>query len=72
MPLADEPLYFTIDEKSNAVNLTEKGTELITGEGEDPNFFILTDIGDIVAQLEKEDSDTPGSVRTAARDTAAT
>lgn len=55
MPLADEPLYFTIDEKSNAVNLTEKGTELITGEGEDPNFFILTDIGDVVAQLEKDE-----------------
>ncbi|WP_252940380.1 preprotein translocase subunit SecA [Roseivirga pacifica] len=55
MPKADEPLYFTIDEKSNAVNLTERGTDLITGEGEDPNFFILTDIGDIVAQLEKED-----------------
>ena len=56
MPKADEPLYFTIDEKSNAVNLTEKGTELITGEGEDPNFFILTDIGDVVAQLEKDES----------------
>lgn len=56
MPLADEPLFFTIDEKSNAVNLTEKGTELITGEGEDPNFFILTDIGDVVARLEKDDS----------------
>lgn len=55
MPKADEPLYFTIDEKSNAVNLTEKGTELITGEGEDPNFFILTDIGDVVAQLEKSE-----------------
>lgn len=56
MPKADEPLYFTIDEKTNAVNLTEKGTELITGEGEDPNFFILTDIGDIVAQLEKDET----------------
>ncbi|NVK85348.1 MAG: preprotein translocase subunit SecA [Cytophagia bacterium] len=56
MPKADEPLFFTIDEKSNAVNLTERGTELITGEGEDPNFFILTDIGDIVAQLEKDES----------------
>ena len=56
MPKADEPLYFTIDEKSNAVNLTERGTDLITGEGEDPNFFILTDIGDIVAQLEKDES----------------
>ena len=56
MPQADEPLYFTIDEKSNAVNLTERGTELITGEGEDPNFFILTDIGDVVAHLEKDDT----------------
>ncbi len=56
MPKADEPLYFTIDEKTNAVNLTEKGTELITGEGEDPNFFILTDIGEIVAKLEKDET----------------
>ena len=56
MPKADEPLYFTIDEKSNAVNLTERGTDLITGEGEDPNFFILTDIGEVVANFEKDDS----------------
>ncbi|OEK05926.1 preprotein translocase subunit SecA [Roseivirga misakiensis] len=56
MPQADEPLYFTIDEKSNAVNLTERGTDLITGEGEDPMFFILTDIGDIVAKFEKDDT----------------
>lgn len=56
MPQADEPLYFTIDEKSNGVNLTEKGTELITGEGEDPLFFIMTDIGDIVAQFEKDET----------------
>lgn len=54
MPKADEPLYFTIDEKSNAVNLTEKGTDLITGEGDDPDFFIMTDIGSVVAELEKD------------------
>ena len=58
MSKADEPLYFTIDEKTNAVNLTEKGTELITGQGEDPNFFILTDIGEIVAKLEKDESNS--------------
>ena len=56
MPKADEPLYFTIDEKTNAVNLTEKGTDLITGEGEDPSFFVMTDIGDVVARLEKDDT----------------
>ena len=44
MPEADKPLYFTIDEKTNSVDLTEKGIDLITGEGEDPNFFILPDL----------------------------
>ena len=55
MPEADEPLYFTIDEKINSIDLTEKGIDLITGEGEDPNFFILPDIGDEIAKLEKDE-----------------
>lgn len=53
MPEADEPLYFTIDEKNNSIDLTEKGIDLITGAGEDPNFFILPDIGEEIANLEK-------------------
>jgi len=44
MPKVDAELYFTIDEKHNSVDLTEKGLALITGGGEDPNFFILPDI----------------------------
>ena len=55
MPEADEPLYFTIDEKHNSIDLTEKGIDLITGEGEDPNFFILPDIGAEIAKLEGTD-----------------
>ncbi len=55
MPEADEPLYFTIDEKINSIDLTEKGIDLITGDGEDPNFFILPDIGDEIAKLEKDE-----------------
>ena len=58
MPDADAPLYFTIEEKTNGVNLTEKGTDLITGEGEDPHFFIMTDIGEVVANLEKSEEST--------------
>lgn len=54
MPEADEPLYFTIDEKNNSIDLTEKGIDLITGAGEDPNFFILPDIGGEVAKLEND------------------
>ncbi|MDX1909115.1 MAG: preprotein translocase subunit SecA [Bacteroidia bacterium] len=44
MPEADEPLFFTIDEKNNQVELTDNGRELITEGGEDPQLFILPDI----------------------------
>ena len=54
MPEADEPLFFTIDEKHNSINLTEKGIDLITGDGEDPNFFILPDIADEINKLEAD------------------
>jgi preprotein translocase subunit SecA len=54
MPEADKPLYFIIDEKDNSVELTEKGIDLITGEGEDGNFFILPEIGTEINRLEKD------------------
>jgi preprotein translocase subunit SecA len=53
MPKADEELYFYIDEKNNSVELTEKGINLITGAGEDPNFFIIPDISLSLAAVEK-------------------
>jgi len=56
MPEADEPLLFTIEEKNNNIDLTEKGIDLITRDGEDPNFFILPDIGVEIAQLEKDEA----------------
>ncbi|MEQ9285804.1 MAG: preprotein translocase subunit SecA [Cyclobacteriaceae bacterium] len=56
MPEADDPLYFTIDEKHNSIELTEKGIDLITGEGEDSNFFIMPDIGVEISKLESDTS----------------
>jgi preprotein translocase subunit SecA len=53
MPKVNEELYFYIDEKQNSVDLTEKGIALITGAGEDPNFFVLPDIGSELAEVEK-------------------
>lgn len=55
MPKADAELFFVIDEKNNQVELTEKGIELITATGEDPNFFILPDVGTEIAEIEKAD-----------------
>ncbi len=56
MPKADEPLFFTIDEKNNQIELTEKGIDLITAQGEDPHLFIMPDIGMEIAAIEN----TPG------------
>ena len=55
MPKVDEELFFVIDEKNNQVQLTEKGTELITASGEDSNFFIMPDVGSEIAEIEKSD-----------------
>lgn len=56
MPEADEPLLFTIDEKSNVVDLTDRGIETMTTKNEDPSFFIMPDIGVVIAELEKNES----------------
>src|SRR5688572_6590256 len=56
MPEADKPLFFIIDEKDNSVDLTEKGIDLITGEGEDPKFFIMPEIGTELNKIEKDPS----------------
>jgi preprotein translocase subunit SecA len=55
MPKVDEELYFSIDEKNNQVELTENGLNLITRNGEDPEFFIIPDISTKIAEIEKTD-----------------
>ena len=53
---ADEPLFFTIDQKNNQVELTDKGRELITKAGEDANLFVLPDVASRFAEIEKDES----------------
>lgn len=53
MPVIDKELYFVIDEKNNTIDLTDKGIDLISGK-DDPNFYILPDIGTELADLEKQ------------------
>jgi preprotein translocase subunit SecA len=54
MTLVDKNLYYSIDEKNNSVELTDRGIELITGSGEDPNFFVIPDMGSVIAELEQQ------------------
>lgn len=52
MYIVTDPLYFVIDEKLNSVELTDKGIDFITGDTEDPQFFVLPDIGSEIAEIE--------------------
>ncbi len=55
MHIIDDELYFVIDEKNNSSDLSEKGIDLLTKSYNDPNFFILPNIGERVAELESLD-----------------
>ena len=56
MHKADAPLYFVIDEKNNSIELTEKGVELISSNTEDKSFFLLPDVGAVIAEIERSTS----------------
>ena len=53
MHIVDEELFFVIDEKTNSIELTEKGLNLITTSIDNKDFFILPDVGQEIAGIEK-------------------
>ena len=55
MHIIDEELYFVIDEKNNQIDLTEKGTELLSSKSNDSNLFVLPDIGSEIANIESKE-----------------
>lgn len=52
MPIADKPLYFTIDEKNRSVELTNKGIEFLSKGENDDNFFMIPDIASFMQVIE--------------------
>ena len=55
MPVVTDPLYFVINEKQNAVEMTDNGHDLLSNTLSDPKFFILPDVGSEIAEVEKSD-----------------
>ena len=53
MHIATDELYFVIDEKFKQIDLTDKGIDALTGQTDDPQFFVLPDVGSEIADLEK-------------------
>ena len=54
MHVATDELYFVIDEKNKSIELTDKGIDALTGTTDDPDFFVLPDVGSEMAELENE------------------
>ena len=54
MYLITDDLYFVIEEKQNAIELTDKGIDLISSSAEDRGFFIMPDVGAQIAELEQQ------------------
>ena len=53
MHIATDELYFVINEKHKTIELTDKGIDALTGNTDDPNFFVLPDVGSEMAELEQ-------------------
>ena len=50
----DEELYFTIDEKNNQIELTDKGIETLSQDLDDKDFFIMPNISTEVSTIENK------------------
>ncbi len=55
MPKVDETLYFTIDEKNNSIELTDKGIAHLSEDHGDDDFFVMPDIGIEIGRLDNEE-----------------
>ena len=54
MPKVDAELYFTIDEKNNQIELTDKGIEFLSNDVNENDFFIMPDISIEIAKIESK------------------
>lgn len=55
MPEVTDDLYFVINEQQHSVDMTDKGHDMLAAEVSDPSFFILPDVGSMVADIEKSE-----------------
>jgi preprotein translocase subunit SecA len=56
MPEVDADLYYTIEEKNNSIDLTDKGIMHLSGKTSDDNFFVLPDIGVQIGRIDESEA----------------
>ena len=52
MPEVDEQLYYTIDERHNSIQLTDRGIAFLSRYNDDEGYFIMPNIGEATAEIE--------------------
>jgi preprotein translocase subunit SecA len=55
MPIVDKELFFTIEEKTRSVELTDKGSVYLAKGENDENFFVLPDIVKITQDIDNQE-----------------
>ena len=50
----DEDLYFSTDEKSHVIDITEKGRQVLSPNN--PEMFVIPDLGEMISEIEKNES----------------
>ncbi len=59
MHVVTDELYFVINEVLNSVDMTDKGHDVLAGSVNDPNFFVLPDMGTAIAEITHDASLSP-------------
>jgi len=59
MPQVTDELYFVINEVLNSVDMTDKGHDVLANSVNDPNFFVLPDMGSAIAEITQDTTLTP-------------
>jgi preprotein translocase subunit SecA len=53
MPIVDEYLFYAVDMKQKTIEMTEKGREFLTQKQDDPDSFIIPDLGTETSEIEE-------------------
>ncbi len=54
MPIVDEHLFYAVDIKQRTIEMSDKGRDFITRKDEDPDFFVIPDMGEETSRIEEE------------------
>ncbi|PTM19664.1 MAG: preprotein translocase subunit SecA, partial [Bacteroidetes bacterium] len=53
LPKVDEYLFYSVDMKQKSIEMTEKGRDFITRKDEEPDFFVIPDLGLETSKIEE-------------------